>query len=126
MHWGKIPLKKLKTQVFVAKRGFKTVSKPSKASFRQLRQKFQDALSHRKGHFTVKRHHFKTVIMSDWRIILQNTQIFVPNMSKKNNLSQFSYKYCILGESNPSLSPNFWISEFPCFTHVVEIQFSGR
>ena len=47
-------------------------------------------------------------------------------MSENNNLSQFSYRNCILGESNPSLTPNFWISEFPCFTHVFEIQVSGR
>ena len=77
MRWGKSPLRKLKTQVFVAKRGFKMISKPSKADFRQLRPKFQDALSHRKGRFPVKRHHFKMVIMSEWRIIFQNAGIIL-------------------------------------------------
>ena len=43
-----------------------------------------------------------------------------------NNLSHFSYRCYILGESNPSLSPNFWISEFPCLKHVFEIQMSGK
>jgi hypothetical protein len=51
---------------------------------------------------------------------------FVPNTSKNNNLSQFSYRCHILGESNPSLSPNFWISEFPCLTHVFEMQIPGK
>ena len=60
----------------MAKTCFKTVFKPPKVDFRQLRPKFQNALSHRKGCFTMKMNHFKTVIMSDWRIILQNTQIF--------------------------------------------------
>ena len=40
-------------------------------------------------------------------------EVFVPNMSKNNKLSHFSYRYFILGESNPSLRPNFRISEFP-------------
>ena len=35
----KEPLKKIKTQVSVAKHGFKTVSKPLKVDFRQLRLK---------------------------------------------------------------------------------------
>ena len=42
------PLKKLKTQVFVAKSGFKMVSKPLKVDFWQLIPKFQGALIHRK------------------------------------------------------------------------------
>jgi hypothetical protein len=45
---------------------------------------------------------------------------FVTNTSKNNNLSQFSYRCDILGESNPSLTPNFRISEFPYLTHVFE------
>ena len=77
MRSGKRPLKKLKTQVFMAKHGFKMVSKPPKEYFQQLKPKFQDALSHRKGRFTMKRNNFKTVIMSYWRIILENAQIFL-------------------------------------------------
>ena len=65
MHSGKSPLKKIKTQVSMAKHGFKMVSKTPKAGFRQLRLKFQDALSHQKGRFNVKINHFKMVIMSD-------------------------------------------------------------
>ena len=38
---------------------------------------------------------------------------FVPNISKNNHVSQFSYRYFILGELNPSMSPKFQISEFP-------------
>ena len=70
-------LNKLKTQVSVAKRCFKTVSKPPKADFRQLRPKFQGVSSHRNWRFTMKMHHFKTVILSDWRIILQNARRFL-------------------------------------------------
>ena len=40
---------------------------------------------------------------------------FVPNMSNNNNLSWFSYRCHVLGESNLSLSPIFWISDFSCF-----------
>ena len=56
----------------MANRCFKMISKPWKADFRQLRPKFQGAPSHRNWRFTMKRNHFKTVILSDWRIILQN------------------------------------------------------
>jgi hypothetical protein len=51
---------------------------------------------------------------------------FVTNMSKTNNLSQFSYRCHILGESNSSLSPNFRISEFTCLTHVFEMKITGK
>ena len=51
---------------------------------------------------------------------------FVTNMSNNNNLSQFSYRCHILGESNSSLSPNFWISEFPCLTHVFEMKIPSK
>ena len=61
----------------MAKNGFKMVSKPPKANFQQLRLKFQGAWSHRNWRFTMKRHHFKMVIMSDWRIIFKNYQRFV-------------------------------------------------
>ena len=47
-------------------------------------------------------------------------------MSENNNLPHFSYRYCRLGKSNPYLWPNFWISEFPCFTHVFEIHILGK
>jgi hypothetical protein len=43
---------------------------------------------------------------------------FVTNTSKIIILFQFSYKFHILGELNPSPSPNFWISYFPVLTHV--------
>jgi hypothetical protein len=51
---------------------------------------------------------------------------FVSKKSNNNNLSQVSYRCHILGESNSSLSPNFWISEFTCLTHVSEMQIPGK
>ena len=51
---------------------------------------------------------------------------FVPEMSKYNNLSFFSYRCHRLGESNPSPSLKFWISEIPCLTHVFEIHILGK
>ena len=51
---------------------------------------------------------------------------FVPEISKNNKISQFSYRCHIMGESNPSPSIKFQISEFPCLTHVFEIQMSGK
>ena len=53
-------------------------------------------------------------------------EVFVPNTSKNDNLSHFSQGCCIFGESNPSLSPNFRISEFPCLTQVFEMQIQGK
>jgi hypothetical protein len=47
-------------------------------------------------------------------------EVFVTNTLEINKLPQFSYRCHRLGESNPSPSPNFWISEFPRLTHVFE------
>ena len=55
-----------------------------------------------------------------------NERFFSHNKPNKNNLSNFYYICHIFGESNPSLSPKFQILEFPCLTHVFEIQMSGK
>ena len=56
----------------------------------------------------------------------KRSEVFVPNTSEINNLPQFSYRCHILIESNPSPSPNFWISEFPRLTHVFERKIWGK
>jgi hypothetical protein len=115
----------------VAKRLSKRASKPPKSlAFGGLNVKFGALLateSAEKFVFTVLSHHFQMMILSDWRIIFEKrAEVFVSNMSKNNNLSHFSYRCHILGESNSSLSPNFRISEFPCLTHVFEMQIPGK
>jgi hypothetical protein len=49
------------------------------------------------------------------------SEVFVPNILNIKNLSQFSYRCHILGESNTSPSPNFWISYFPVLTHICKM-----
>jgi hypothetical protein len=51
----------------------------------------------------------------------KRSEIFVPNTYNIKILSHFSYMCHILGESNPSLSPNFQISYFPVLTHVCKM-----
>ena len=98
-----------------------------KLCFRQLRPQFQGAPSHRNWRF----YYEKSSFSNDDSERLENhfakrKKVFVSNMSKNNNLSQFLYRCHILRESNSSLRPNFRISQFPCFTHVFEIQMSGK
>jgi hypothetical protein len=56
----------------------------------------------------------------------KRSEDFVPNTSEINSLSQFSYRCHRLGESNPSPSPNFWISYFYVLTHVCKMQIWGK
>jgi hypothetical protein len=103
---------------------------PQKISFSMAKSDFHGQMSRRK----CKRVYFycaKSSFSNDDSERLENqfekrAEAFVTNMSNNNKNSQFSYRCHRLGELNSFLSSNFRISEFPCLTHVFEMQIQGK